>query len=316
MPNQNAQFRDIIVPQGEYPWDVKLGVVPGSDGAGTVLSVGKRVTRFRPGEKVVTLLLPQYFGGTPTEHVMKLGLGATTDGTFRSVGVFNEEGLVRMPDALTFTEAATLSCAGLTAWNSLFGLTGRPLTAGQWILTQGTGGVSTFAVQFAKAVGARVIATTSTAEKAELLRNMGADHVINYRETPEWGPVAKDITGGTGVDMVVDVSGPATLKQSVASVRLDGIIAVVGFVGGESKNEMPTLLDAWSNFFTARGVWVGSRSQMEDMCRALDSNMSDIRPVVDPHVFRLHQVKEAYEYLSSGSHEGKVCIQISDDEDQ
>ncbi|OIW24772.1 zinc-binding dehydrogenase [Coniochaeta ligniaria NRRL 30616] len=309
----SLNYRDLIIAKGEYPWEVKDGVVPGSDGAGTVLSTGKHVTRFQPGDKVVTMLLPKNIGGPATEKAMTTSLGANIDGTLRTVGVFDEQGLVAMPKGLSFVEAATLSCAGVTAWNALFGLPGRPLMAGQWVLTQGTGGVSTFAVQFAKAVGARVIATTSTDGKAKLLKGLGADHVINYREDVNWGATAKQLTGGSGVDIVVEVTGPSSLKQSVASVKLDGIISVVGFVGGtESKEPVPTLLDAWAQFFTARGLWVGNRIQMEEMCRAIEAKVHSLRPIIDPKIFTLDQLKEAYEYMSSGKNQGKVCIKIAD----
>jgi NADPH:quinone reductase-like Zn-dependent oxidoreductase len=213
-----------------------------------------------------------------------------------------------MPLGLSFVEAATLSCAGVTAWNALFGLPGKALVAGQWVLTQGTGGVSIFAVQFAKAVGARVIATTSSPEKAKILERLGADHIINYRETVNWGTKARELTGGKGVDLVVEVAGPSTMQQSVESVKLDGIISVVGFVGGEGEG-LPTLLDTWMRLFTARGLWVGSRAQMEEMCRAIEANLDRLRPVVD-RVFPLEQIREAYKYMLSGNHQGKVGIEI------
>ncbi|KAH8701809.1 putative alcohol dehydrogenase [Talaromyces proteolyticus] len=307
----SLNYRDLIIPQGKYPWPVKPGVVPGSDGAGIVLAVGKNVTRFQPGDKVVTMLNQLHIAGPVTNQSNKHGLGGSVDGTLRTIGAFDEQGLVPVPECLTYIEAATLPCAGLTAWNALFGLSGKAVTAGQYVLTQGTGGVSIFALQFAKAVGARVIATTSSNEKALFLQRLGADHVINYRETPDWGSRVKQLTpGGVGVDLVVEVAGPTTLKQSAASVKLDGTISVVGFVGGESKETMPSLLDTWINLFTARGLWVGSRLQMEDMCRAIEANPDRLHPVVDPRVFKLSQVKEAYEYLASGKHQGKVCVEI------
>ena len=240
----------------------------------------------------------------------KFGLGGSLDGTFRSIGAFDEQGLVGMPKGLTFTEAATLSCAGLTAWNALFGLAGKQLVPGQRLLTQGTGGVSIFAIQFAKAIGARVIATTSSSEKAQLLQKLGVDHIINYRETPEWGSTARTLTGGAGVDHVVDVAGPTLLKQSAASVKLDGIIDIVGIVGGKGK-EIPSLLDCWINLYTARGVWVGSLQQMEDMCRAIEANLDKLRPVVDPKGFTLDEIKDAYEYQWLGKHQVKICIEIA-----
>ncbi|KAM5341771.1 hypothetical protein ACJ41O_014802 [Fusarium nematophilum] len=306
----SINYRDLVVPRGEYPWEVKPDVVPGSDGAGTVLAVGRHVTRFKPGDQVITMLNQQHLGGAINPRTAKFGLGASTDGTFRTVGAFNEQGLVAMPRGLSFTEAATLSCAGVTAWNALFGLSGRKLTAGQWVLTQGTGGVSIFAVQFAKAAGARVIATTSSGQKAKMLEKLGADHIINYTETPNWGSVAKELTGGDGVDFVVEVAG-STMEQSVASIKLDGIMTIVGAVGGDSKEQPPTLLTAWLNLFTARGVWVGSRLQMEEMCQAVEGNVEKLRPIVDPKVFALDQLREACEYLSSGKHQGKVCITIN-----
>jgi NADPH:quinone reductase-like Zn-dependent oxidoreductase len=302
------QFRDILIAQGKYPWSVKPNLVPGSDGAGTVLAIGKRVTRFQPGDRVITTLNQQHVAGSITRETMKYGVGASVDGTMRSIGAFDEQGLVRMPLGLSFVEAATLSCAGVTAWNALFGLPGKALVAGQWVLTQGTGGVSIFAVQFAKAVGARVIATTSSPEKAKILKRLGADHIINYRENVNWGTKARELTGGKGVDMVVEVAGPSTMQQSVESVKLDGIISVVGFVGGEGEG-LPTLLDTWMRLFTARGLWVGSRAQMDEMCRAIEANLDRLRPVVD-RVFPLEQIREAYKYMLSGNHQGKVGIEI------
>lgn len=239
------------------------------------------------------------------------GLGGSIDGTLRSVGAFDEQGLVKMPEGLNFIEAATLSCAGLTAWNAFFGLSAKQLMAGQWVLTQGTGGVSLFAVQFAKLVGARVIATTSADEKAKLLKSLGADHIINYRKTLNWGEVAKELTGGIGVDLVVEVAGASTMKQSAASLKLDGTMSVVGFVGGESKGaEVPNLLDPWLNHYTVRGISVGSRQQMEAMCLAIEANLDKLRPIVDSRVFELEELRDAYKYLQAGENLGKVCINI------
>ncbi|KAH6880632.1 putative alcohol dehydrogenase [Thelonectria olida] len=305
----SVNYRDLIIAQGGYPWDLKPNVVPGSDGAGTVLAVGKHVSRFKPGDEVVTIINQQHLGGSMNPQSLQSGLGGAIDGTLRSIGVFDEQGLVTMPKGLTFIEAATLSCAGLTAWNALFGLPGKRLCAGQWVLTQGTGGVSIFAVQFAKAVGARVIATTSSQEKSQLLKKLGADHVINYRETADWGSAAKELTGGSGVDLVVEVSGNS-MAQSVASLKLDATIAIVGSVGGDIK-EQPGLLTCWTGLFTARGVWVGNRLQMEEMCQAIEANLDKLRPVIDQRVFTLDQVRDAYEYQWSGKHQGKVGIQVS-----
>ncbi|PKS05518.1 hypothetical protein jhhlp_008209 [Lomentospora prolificans] len=305
----SLNYRDLVIPLGKYPFAQVPNVIPGSDGAGTVLAVGKNVTRFKPGDKVVTLFNQGHIGGSLDGSSIQTGLGGALDGTFRTVGVFNEQGLVRMPSNLSFIEAATLTCAGLTAWNALFGLTDKKVLPGQWVLTQGTGGVSLFAVQFAKAAGARVIATTSSDSRAEILKKLGADHIINYRDNPEWGAKAKEITGGVGVDHVVEVAGPVSMKQSLASIKIDGVITIIGFVGGNAKDQ-PGFLENLTNLCTTRGILVGNRVQMEEMCAAIEANPEALRPVVDPKVFSLDQLKEAYEYQWSAKHQGKVCIKV------
>lgn len=230
------------------------------------------------------------------------------DGTLREHGVFDEAGLVRAPENLSMLEASTLSCAALTAWNALYGLESRALKPGDIVLTQGTGGVSIFALQFAKAAGAKVIATTSSAQKTELLKKYGADHVINYKETPNWGEeAAKHTPGGAGVQHIVEVGGPATMAQSLKAIAIDGVITIIGFIGGGSKDQ-PTFLDCLNNMCTVRGILVGSRLQMEDMCRAIETN--NIHPIVDEKVFELKDLKEAYQYMWDQKHFGKLCIKI------
>lgn len=170
-------------------------------------------------------------------------------------------------------------------------------------------GVSIFAVQCAKAVGARVIATTSSPEKAKILERLGADHIINYRENVNWGIKARELTGGEGVDLVVKVAGPKTMQQSVESVKLDGTISVVSFVRDEGEG-LPTLLDTWTKLFTTKGLWVGSRAQMEEMCKVIEGNLDRLRPVVDP-VFSPEQLKEAHKYVLSGNYQGEFGIEIA-----
>ncbi|OAA39503.1 Alcohol dehydrogenase superfamily, zinc-type [Beauveria brongniartii RCEF 3172] len=306
----SLNFRDLIIPLGKYPFAAKKNVIPGSDGAGTVLAVGKQVTRFKPGDKVLTLFNQEHVGG-PIDSVNVLsGLGGAIDGVFRAIGAFNEQGLVHRPSTLSAVEAATLPCSALTAWNALYGQADAQITAGQWVLTQGTGGVSISALQFAKAAGARVIATTGSKDKEATLRKLGADHVLNYKETPDWGVKAREITGGVGVDHVVEVAGPSSMRQSIKAIKIAGVITIIGFVGGAEGEKEPGFLECLSNLFTARGVLVGNRVQLEDMCRAIDGNAERLRPVVDSKVFGLEQLKEAYEYLQSGKHFGKVCIKI------
>ncbi len=283
-------------------------MVPGSDGAGVVESVGSGVTRFKPGDRVVTLFNSGHLAGSLDAASLATGLGGAVDGTLREYGVFDEQGLVAAPQNLNDLEASTLSCAGLTAWNALYGLESRALKPGQWVLTQGTGGVSIFALQFAKAAGARVVATTSSASKAETLKKLGADHVINYRETPNWGEKAKELTGGVGIQHVVEVGGPTTMAQSLKAIAIDGVITIIGFIGGMDKNQ-PTFLETLNNICTVRGILVGSRLQMEDMVRAIEAN--DLHPVVDEKVFELKDLKEAYEYMWDQKHFGKLTIKVS-----
>lgn len=214
-----------------------------------------------------------------------------------------------MPEGLNFVEASTLTCAGLTAWNALYGLVGRQVKPGDWVLTQGTGGVSLFGVQFAKAAGARVIATTGSKDKATILKKLGADHIINYKETTEWGAKAKELTGGHGCDHIIEVAGATSMQQSLNSVAIDGVISIIGFVGGGAEKE-PSFLSCLLNLCTARGVLVGNRVQMEDMCRAVEANLQQLRPIVDSKVFTLETVREAYDYQWSAKHIGKVGIQI------
>lgn len=228
------------------------------------------------------------------------------DGTLRQYGTFPEAGLVKMPASLTYLEGSTLSCAALTAWNALYGL--KPLTPGDVVLTQGTGGVSIFAVQFAKAAGATVIATTSTAAKAEVLKQLGADHVLNYKEVSDWGEKAKSLTPNQeGVTHILEVGGPATMTQSVKAIKIDGVISIIGFLGGVDQKQ-PGFLDCLMNICTVRGILVGSRVQFEDMNRAIDANK--IKPVVDEKVFGLDDAREAYQYMWEQKHFGKLAIKI------
>lgn len=305
----STKFRDILVSRGEYFLPTKDKVIPGSDASGTVIAVGKLVTRFEPGDKVITLFNQEHIGGPHNPGTVGSGLGGALDGTMRTHAAFNEQGLVRLPNGISFTEGATLTCAGLTAWNSLFGLEGKKLLPGQWVLTQGTGGVSIFALQFAKAIGARVIATTSSSEKAELLKKLGADHIINYRETPEWGQKAKELADGLGVHHIIEVAGPKSMKQSIDAIRIEGLISIIGFVNGLEKDQ-PGFIECLFRLCTARGVLVGNRIQMEEMVAAIEANTEKLRPVVDSKVFKLEELQEALKYQFAGKHQGNVCIEI------
>ena len=289
-----------------YPFGHKDGVVPTSDGAGEVVEVGKHVHRFKKGDKVLTLFNQAHVAGSLDAYSIKTGVGAMVDGALRQYGAYDEDGLVKMPSNLNYLEGATLCCAGLTAWNALYGL--KQLMPGDWVLTQGTGGVSIFAVQFAKAAGAKVIATTSTKEKGDRLKKLGADHVINYKEDPNWGETAKKLTGGGGVQHILEVGGPNTMKQSLSAIGIDGVISIIGFLGGFKGEKPPSFVDCLSNICTARGVLVGSRLQFDEMNRAIEAN--NIKPLVDDKVYKLEEAREAYQYMWDQKHFGKLCIEI------
>ncbi|KAK6600379.1 zinc-binding dehydrogenase [Botrytis cinerea] len=273
----SLNFRDLIIPKGQYPFALRDGIIPGSDGAGEVLAVGSKVTRFTPGAKVVTLFSQTHYGGSLDHLSVQSGLGGAVDGTLRQHGIFNENGLVDMPTSLSYLEAATLPCAAVTAWNALYGL--KPVKPGDVVLTQGTGGVSIFAVQFAKAAG----------------QPMGAH--------------AKSLTPlSAGVTHILEVGGATTMAQSLKAIKIDGVISIIGFVGGQAKEKEPGFLDCLINICTVRGLLVGSREMFEDMNRAIDA--SGIKPVVDEKVFGLDELKEAYQYMWDQKHFGKLAIKI------
>ncbi|CZR63480.1 probable alcohol dehydrogenase [Phialocephala subalpina] len=303
----SLNYRDLIIPKGMYPFPQKDGVIPGSDGAGEVVAVGPKVTRFQVGSKVVTLFNQGHIGGSLDSQTVATGVGGVINGTLRQYGTFNESGLVTMPESLSYLQASTLSCAAVTTWNALYGL--KPLVPGDVVLTQGTGGVSIFAVQFAKAAGATVIATTSSSKKAEVLKGLGADHVLNYRETSDWGDKAKALTPNSeGVSHIIEVGGPKTMTQSLKAIKIDGVISIIGFLGGVKDEQQPGFLDCLNSICAVRGIYVGSRIQFEEMNRAIEGNK--IKPVVDEKVFGLEELKEAYQYMWDQKHFGKVTIKI------
>ncbi|GAB7362272.1 hypothetical protein MBLNU230_g2291t1 [Neophaeotheca triangularis] len=302
----SLNYRDLIIPQGKYPFPLGENVVPASDGAGVVEAVGKNVSQFKPGDKVLLLFNQGHHYGSLNAQSMATGLGGAVDGCLREYGAFDEMGLVHMPSNLNPLEGATLTCAGLTAWNALYGLESKKLMPGDWVLTQGTGGVSIFALQFAKAAGAKVISTTSSKEKADRLKELGADHIINYKEDANWGDSAMKLTGGRGVSHILEVGGPTTMKQSLAAIGIDGVISIIGFLGGMKNESQPTFLDCLMNICTVRGILVGSRVQFEEMNKAIEAN--NIKPVVDKKVFKLSEAKEAYQYMWEQKHFGKLCI--------
>ncbi|KAL3462256.1 hypothetical protein BJX64DRAFT_142601 [Aspergillus heterothallicus] len=288
-------------------------IVPGCDGAGTVEVVGLSVREFQPGDRVITKCLvkpvddPQGDDSPATILDVPTCLGQGTDGTLRSWGTFLETALVHAPKSLDWLPAGTLTCNWPTAWNALFGLKGHEAGPDSWVLVQGTGGVSTAVLQVAAAAGATVVATTSTEEKAARLKALGAAHVVNYRSNPNWGEEARRLTpGGRGFDFIADIGGNETLPQSFASVRLDGVVLVIGGVG-EDTAPVP-VFSALMHTCVIRGILGGSRKQFKDAVRFIDEKK--IVPAIDDVVFELAEVKDAYRRLKEKRHFAKIVIRI------
>ncbi|PYI09545.1 alcohol dehydrogenase [Aspergillus sclerotiicarbonarius CBS 121057] len=307
----SLNHRDLAITKGAHALTITPNIVTASDVAGIVQSVGPKVQAFQPGDKVCTYMVPQKPEAEPVTFAdISTGLGQRVDGTLRPFGVFHDTALVKMPPSLSFLEASTLTCAGLTAWNALFGLGSRAPRKGDVVLVQGTGGVSVIALQFALACGATVIATTSSDAKAQKLKAAGAHHVLNYRSDLKWGETAKQLTpDGKGVNLVVDVGGLSTVAQSLKAVRPEGVIAMTGLLGGAPDANVNTLIDCLVNLCTVRGVLLGTRRQYEEMNAFIEEH--GIRPVVDHKVFGFEEVADAYQYMDDQRHFSKVCVRIN-----
>jgi NADPH:quinone reductase-like Zn-dependent oxidoreductase len=277
------------------------GLVPNSCGAGTVIATGPGVTRVAEGDRVTPMFFQKWLAGPPTREGLASALGGSIDGCLRELMVLSEDGVTKMPDYLSFDEAATLPCAGLTAWRGLIE-EGR-LTAGETVLVQGTGGVSIFALQFAKLSGAEVILTSSSDEKLEHGRQLGADHTINYRTTPDWAAEVRRITDGHGADHIVEVGGANTLQQSIAAVALGGHIHVIGVLGG-FVNDI-NVAELFRTNARIHGITVGSRQMFENMIRAM--TVAETHPVID-RTFPMAQCREAFTLMEQGGHFGKIVI--------
>lgn len=300
----SLNYRDLMVTKGAYNPRQKLPLVPCSDGAGEVVAVGDEVKDFKTGDRVVSCFFQNWIDGEMTDAQARTSLGSPTDGMLREYAVLEESGVVHTPAHLTDDEAACLPCAGLTAWNAL--VEAHHTKAGDTILVQGTGGVSIFALQFARMMGAKVIATSSSDDKLERARAMGASETINYKQTPEWGKSARELTKGKGVDAIVEVGGAGTLTQSFAGVRRGGTIALIGVLSGAGEvNPTPVLMNA----IRVQGIYLGSRRMFEDMNQAI--SLHAMRPVVD-RVFRMNEAREAFGLMESGNHFGKIVIRVSE----
>jgi NADPH:quinone reductase-like Zn-dependent oxidoreductase len=294
--------RDLMMAEGRYNPKQKLPLIPCSDGAGEVVAVGEGVSRVRLGDRVCSIFAQGWLAGEPARDLVRTTLGGPLDGTLAEQVVLSEEGLVKTPNHLSDLEAATLPCAAVTAWSSLIE---GGLAPGEAVLLLGTGGVSIFALQLAVMAGARAIVTSSSDEKLERARQLGAAAVVNYRQVPDWGARVKELTGGEGVDYVLEVGGGSTLPQSLQAVRAGGRIYLIGVLGG-SATEFP-LTAILMRRVRVEGVLVGSRASFEAMNRAV--SLHQLRPVID-RTFPLAEARAAFEHMASGRHFGKICIEI------
>ena len=304
MKAATLNYRDLLIVKGGYGSRQKFPLIPVSDGAGTVESVGAEVRQFAAGDRVVGSFFENWLEGEPSEAKMHAALGGSVDGVLAEYRIFPAYALVKTPPHLGDAEAAALPCAGLTAWCALVMLGG--VKPGQTVLTQGTGGVSLFTLQFAKICGARVIATSSSDAKIERLKSLGADTTINYKTTPDWGKKARELTRH-GVDLVVEVGGVGTLNESIRATRIGGTIAFIGVLAGPplATSRLPLMVMQQQRL---QGVTVGSVEDLRAMCDAISLN--GMKPVID-RTFSFDQAKEAFARMASGAHFGKVAIAVS-----
>lgn len=302
MKAASLNFRDLMTVLGHYNPKQPLPLVPLSDGAGVVEAVGPGVEQVKVGDRVCSSFFQRWLAGPPSiEKCAKSSLGGPLDGCLAQSVLLSSEGVAKIPDWMSFEEAATLPCAALTAWNALMDL--GSLKAGDRVLVLGTGGVSIFALQIAHMMGAEVIATSSSDAKLERAKQLGAAHGINYKTTPDWGKAVLDLTGKQGVDYVIEVGGAGTMERSLQAVRMGGMVATIGILSGvaERLNLLPVLMKQ----ARVQGVFVGSAHLLKEMIRAFDLNK--VHPVIDK-VYPFEEAVAALRHMQSGAHVGKLVI--------
>ncbi len=303
----SLNYRDILVATGRYRYPTYApSLIPVSDGAGEIVEIGDGVREFTKGDRVAGIFSQSWQGGDQASEDSNTTLGGAVDGMLAEYVLLDQSGVVKLPDYLTYEEASTLPIAAVTAWNALYGL--KAVRPGQTVLTMGTGGVSTFAIQLAHAAGARVIATSSSDDKLARARALGADETINYLSTPEWQVEILRMTGGRGVDHVVEIGGTGTLARSIASTRPGGVVSLIGLLApGASIDPLPILVRGP----IVRGVMVGSRKTFAQLNEALTYHK--LKPVID-RIFGFDEAKAALNYLNTGGHVGKIVIRIDGNE--
>lgn len=299
----SLNFRDLMIVRGHYNPRLHMPRVPLSDGAGEVVEVGPGVTRVRIGDRVIGLFLQNWQEGPPSAERSRGALGGDLDGMLAEYVALPENGVIPFPAHFSYEEAATLPCAALTAWHALMEV--ARIKPGDTVVIQGTGGVSIFALQFAKLAGARVLGTSSSDEKLARAKQLGLDEGLNYRQHPEWSAWVKEQTGGEGADAIVEVGGAGTLSESMKAVRVGGAIAQIGVLSG--SEEKLSVLPILMRQIRIAGIYVGSRAMMEAMLRAV--SVHRMKPVIDK-VFPFESAAEAYRSLENGQHFGKVVVTL------
>jgi NADPH:quinone reductase-like Zn-dependent oxidoreductase len=296
-------YRELSVARDTYPLPLKRDLIPVSDGAGEVVAVGAEVARVQPGDRVMASIFPRWLAG-PFDLEVSAQLGGSLDGMLTEYAVVDQDALVPIPEHLSYEQAATLPCAGVTAWHAVSG--GRGVRPGECVLTLGSGGVSLFAIQFARLFGARVIATTSSDDKAHRLAALGAEHVLNYRTMPDWPERVRELTDSSGADLIVEVAG--TVNRSLQAVARNGEIAFVGLLGDSAQAAAIDPRALWLSGATVRPLAVGNRAHFMTMARAIAAHR--LEPVID-RVFDFEEAPAAYEYFQDARPIGKVVIRQS-----
>jgi len=302
MNANSINYRDLITIEGAGARKLPFSIVPNSDGAGVITAVGEGV-KLKEGDRVTSCFFEEWVAGEISAPVMASALGGARQGVLAEEVILPEDGVIHTPAGLTDEEASTLPCAALTAWHAL--TLPRPVKAGETVLLLGTGGVSVFAQQFCTMMGARTIVTSSSDDKLEKMKSLGAGEVINYRTNPEWDAAVLELTGGSGVDRVVEVGGPGTFDRSVNAVRVGGIIGLIGVLTGMSGATNPTSIMRKS--ITVRGIYVGSRAMFGDMNRAIEAH--NLKPMID-QTFDFKDARSAYHAMRGAGHFGKLVIKM------
>jgi NADPH:quinone reductase-like Zn-dependent oxidoreductase len=309
----SLNYRDLMVVKGFYNPKMELPRIPCSDGAGEVVAIGDGVTQVRVGDRVCGIFMQRWLDGPLTAERSKAALGGDVDGMLAEYALLAQDGVVRFPEHLSYEEAATFPCAGVTAWNALHhaGEVARPVLPGETVVIQGTGGVSLFALQFAKLLGAIVIGTSSSDEKLKRAYGLGLDAGCNYRERPEWSKWVAEVTGGRGADRIIEVGGGGTFGQSLRAARVGGMVAQIGVLSGAATSEPLALTPILHKQLRVQGIYVGSRAMFDQMNTVIAK--AELHPIID-RVFAVDQAREAFLHMESGSHFGKIVIRVAPQE--